>query len=91
VVLGGIVRDVVAVDDVVVPVTLTLLESSTLELEGADPTTGLLGVLGKGKLALVAVPGTEKVDGLQLEEVRRVKLSWIAAIVMFVLSEVFKL
>jgi len=64
VVLGGIVRDVVAVDDVVVPVTLTLLESSTLELEGADPTTRLLGVLGKGKLALVAVPGAEKVDGL---------------------------
>ena len=64
VVLGGVVRDVVAVDDVVVPVALALLESGTLEFEAADPTTGLLGVLGKGKLTLVAVPGTEKVDGL---------------------------
>lgn len=64
VVLGGVVRDVVTVDDVVVPVALALLEGSTLELEAADPTTGLLGVLGKGKLALVTVPGTEKVDGL---------------------------
>lgn len=63
-VLGGIVRDVVAVDDVVVPVSLTLLESGALELEGADPSTGLLGVLGEGKLTLVAVPGAEKVDGL---------------------------
>lgn len=64
VVLSGVVGDVVSVDDVVVPVALALLESSTLELEAADPTTGLLGVLGKWELALVAVPGTEKVDGL---------------------------
>lgn len=64
VVLGGVVRDVVAVDDVVVPVSLTLLEGGTLELEGADPATGLLGVLGEWELSLVAVPGAEKVDGL---------------------------
>lgn len=63
-VLGRVVGDVVAVNDVVVPVALALLESGTLELEAADPTTSLLGVLGKRKLTLVAVPGTEKVDGL---------------------------
>jgi len=33
VILGGVVRDVVAVDDVVVPVTLSLLQSLSLELE----------------------------------------------------------
>jgi len=64
VVLGGVVGDVVTIDDVVVPVALTLLESGSLELEGADPSTGLLGVLGKGELTLVAVPGAEEMDGL---------------------------
>jgi hypothetical protein len=64
VVLGGVVGDVVAVDDVVVPVSLALLQSGALELEGADPASGLLGVLGEGKLALVAVPGAEEVDSL---------------------------
>lgn len=64
VVLGGVVRDVVAIDDVVVPVALALLECGALELEAANPTTGLLGVLGERKLTLVAVPGTEKVDCL---------------------------
>ena len=40
----------------VVPVTLSLLESS-------DPATGLLGVLGKWELTLIAIPGTEQVHG----------------------------
>jgi hypothetical protein len=40
----------------VVPVSLSLLQSLSLELEASDPSTGLLGVLGKGKLTLVAVP-----------------------------------
>ena len=64
VVLGGVVGDVVAVDDIVVPVSLALLQSSTLEFEAADPTASLLGVLAKRKLTLIAIPGTEKVDGL---------------------------
>ena len=64
VVLGGVVRDVVAIDDVVVPVALALLECGALELEATNPATGLLGVLGERKLTLVAVPGTEKVDCL---------------------------
>ena len=63
-VFSGVVRDVVAIDDVVVPVALALLECGSLKLEAADPTASLLGVLGKGKLALVAIPGAEKVDGL---------------------------
>jgi hypothetical protein len=35
-----------------------------LELEASDPSTGLLGVLGKRKLTLVTVPGAEQVHGL---------------------------
>jgi hypothetical protein len=56
VVLGGVVRDVVAVNDVVVPVALALLECGAVELEASSPATGLLGVLGERELALVAVP-----------------------------------
>jgi len=40
----------------VVPVSLTLLQGSAWELEGSDPSSCLLGVLGERKLALVAVP-----------------------------------
>jgi len=64
VVLGGVVRDVVADDDVVLPVALALLECRAVELEGTDPSTGLLGVLGERELTLVAVPRAEKVHGL---------------------------
>ena len=63
-VLGGVVGDVVAVNDVVVPVALALLECGAVELEASVPSSRLLLVLGEGKLALVAVPGSEKVDGL---------------------------
>jgi hypothetical protein len=64
VLLGGIVGNVVAVNDVVVPVSLTLLQGSALEFEAADPSAVLLGVLGKGKLSGVVVPGAEQVHGL---------------------------
>jgi hypothetical protein len=55
----------VPIDDVVIPVSLSRLESCALEPELALPRTGPGGslVLGKGKLAGVVVPGTEKVDG----------------------------
>lgn len=58
--------DVVPINDVVVPVSLTSLESSALEAEGALPRASLGGglVVGKGKLPGVVVPGTEKVYGL---------------------------
>jgi hypothetical protein len=60
------VRDVVPIDDVVVPVSLASLNGGGLEAEGALPRTGLGGslVLGKGELAGVVVPRAEKVDGL---------------------------
>jgi hypothetical protein len=60
------VGDVVPINDVVVPVSLTSLESSALEAEGALPRASLGGglVVGKGKLPGVVVPGTEKVYGL---------------------------
>ena len=64
VVTSGIVRDVVTIDDVVVPVAGALLQGSALEFERASPATGLLGVLGKGKLTLITVPGAEQVHGL---------------------------
>lgn len=58
-------RDVVSIDDVVVPVSLASLEV-TLESEGALPRAGLAGrlVLGKGDLAGVVVPRTKQMDGL---------------------------
>lgn len=63
---AGVVGDVVAVDDVVVPVALASLESCVLEAKGALPGAGLRGglVLGKRELADVVVPRAEKVDGL---------------------------
>jgi hypothetical protein len=60
------VGDVVAVDDVVVPVALASLEGCVLEAKGALPGAGLGGglVLGKRELADVVVPRAEEVDGL---------------------------
>jgi hypothetical protein len=55
-VFGGIVRDVVAIDDVVVPVPLALLQCVALELEGSHPSTALLRVLGERKLSRVIIP-----------------------------------
>lgn len=56
-------RDVVSVDDVVVPIALSLLERRALEFEASYPAAGLLGVLGERELAGVVVPGAEKVHG----------------------------
>ena len=53
---GWVVGDVVAVNDVVVPVALALLQSAALEAKGTLPATGLAGVLGKRELAVVVVP-----------------------------------
>lgn len=56
----------VSIDDVVVPVSASELEGmSTLEAEGSLPRAGLGGrILGgsQGKLGLVAIPRTDKVD-----------------------------
>lgn len=64
--LTGVVRDVVPIDDVVVPVALAGLEGGAREAESALPRARLGGglVLGQGELPNVVVPGTEKVDGL---------------------------
>jgi hypothetical protein len=69
--LGGrvftwVVGDMVAIDNVVVPVSLTSLEHRALELECSLPCAGLGGVLvlSKRKLASVIVPRTEKMYGL---------------------------
>lgn len=56
----------VAVDDIVVPVSLARDERGALELKGAFPAArlGRALVLGERELSGVVVPGTEKVDGL---------------------------
>lgn len=58
--------DMVAINDIVVPISLTGLEGGSLEFECSLPGTGLGGslVLGKRKLAGVVVPRPEKMDGL---------------------------
>jgi len=63
VVFGGIMRDVVAVDDVVVPVALALFQCAVLKLEAAEPSSALLWVLGERELAGVVVPGAEEMHG----------------------------
>lgn len=71
-----IVGNMVAIDDIVVPVSLALLQHGTLKSEGTLPCTGLGGILGKGELTIVVVPGAEKVDGLAVAggSERKVKL-----------------
>lgn len=54
----------IAVNDVVVPVPLALLERAALELEASQPAAALLGVLGERKLTGIVVPRTEQVHGL---------------------------
>jgi hypothetical protein len=56
VVFGWVVRDVVPVDDVVVPVALALFERAVLEFEATEPPAALLGVFGQRQLAGVVVP-----------------------------------
>lgn len=58
--------DVVSVNDVVIPVSLSRLECSALKSECSLPRTGFRGslVLGKRKLARVVVPRAEEVNGL---------------------------
>jgi len=54
--LGGVVGDVVPIDDVVVPVSLSLLKSGWLESEGSLEATGGLLVSGERELTVVVVP-----------------------------------
>jgi len=46
----------VAVNDVVVPVALALLQRRSLKFEGSDPSAALLRVLGERKLSGIVVP-----------------------------------
>jgi hypothetical protein len=62
VVFGWVVRDVVPVDDVVVPVALALFERAVLEFEAAEPSAALFGVFGQRQLAGIVVPRAEEVD-----------------------------
>jgi len=64
--LAGIVRDMVTIDDVVVPVALAGLDGVGTEAESALPRTrlGRAPVLGKRELAGVVVPRPKKMDRL---------------------------
>lgn len=55
-VFGGVVRDVVTVDDVVVPIPLALLQRVSLKFEASHPASALLRVFRKRKLSCVVVP-----------------------------------
>lgn len=59
---GGIVRDMVAIHDIVVPVAATELQHGGLEAELAHPCTWLV-LGGQRQLARVVVPRADKVDG----------------------------
>jgi hypothetical protein len=63
---AGVVGNVVAIDDEVVPVSLASLERRVLEAKGTLPRAGLGRglVLGEGELANVVVPRAQEVDGL---------------------------
>lgn len=56
--LGWVVGDVVTINDIVIPVTLTSLEGGALESEGTLPRARLGGglVLGKRKLTSIVIP-----------------------------------
>jgi predicted RNase H-like nuclease len=60
------VRDVVAIHDIIVPVSLAGLKSSTLESERSLPSTLARRVLGERELAFVTIPGAEQMYGLDI-------------------------
>lgn len=66
--LGRIVRDVVAVNYVVIPVTLTEFESRALESEGSSPGAwlGCTAIFRQRELVLVVVPGADQMDCLDV-------------------------
>lgn len=58
--------NVVAIHDVIVPVSLASLQGGALEPESSLPSTLPRRVLGEGKLAFVSIPRTKQVDGLDI-------------------------
>lgn len=64
--LSRIVGDMVTINDVVVPISLTGLESGALEAKGAFPRTRLGGclILGQWELTGVVIPGAKEMNGL---------------------------
>lgn len=58
-VFGRVMRYMIAVNDVVVPIPLALLQGVTLELEASHPSTTLLRIFGQRKLSGIVVPGAE--------------------------------
>lgn len=59
-------RDMVSVDDVVIPIPLTRLKSGALKSESTFPATrfGRSLVLSKRKLTSIVIPATKQVNGL---------------------------
>jgi hypothetical protein len=69
--------DVVAIDNVVIPVSLTMFERRALESESAFPAATLIWILVEGKSAIVVVPRANQVNGLAVGRgsQRKVKLN----------------
>jgi hypothetical protein len=74
---GGVVGDVVTINDIIVPISLPKVEGSSLEAESSLPGTRFGSVIGERELAAVVVPRTEQVDGLDVggSAEREVKLN----------------
>jgi len=58
---GRVVRDVISINDVVIPISLTRLKSGALKSESTFPATGFWGslVLSKWKLTGIVIPATK--------------------------------
>jgi hypothetical protein len=63
---GWVVGNVIAVHHVVVPVSLTGSENCVLEAKGSSPGSGLGAIARKRELALIAVPGSDKMNCLDI-------------------------
>jgi len=61
---GRIMGDMVAIDDIVVPISMARHKCRSLEPEGAFPTALLSRVFRKRKLALVIIPRAQQMNGL---------------------------
>jgi len=59
-------RDMVAIDDIVVPIALSLLQSGILESKCAFPGARLGRVLGEWELTTIVVPRSQQVDRLAI-------------------------
>jgi hypothetical protein len=72
--MGWVMRHMVAVHDIVVPVSLTRLEDGILEAERSNPGARALGRIPREwKLTMISVPRTDEVDSLDISSGSKTK------------------